>query len=222
MGLKLTPQLKSRIKALRNQGVAVDAIAEKLKGQIGRSRIYEYVREIEKGIPMPTGGKAGAGDGVPVPPTPLEPLPPLSPEATRPATLDEQRGILSALARQLTEDARRFRGLDDSRSMTAASRATALLGALRRLTPADRDDDGEVVRVRRADIDASCERAKSAMRTQLENELAARQGWVPCPHCGRPWHPAEPGEGAAGVSGGVEVAGDSGATVGQGGGNASS
>lgn len=132
-------------------------------------------------VPEAPGGST-QGPAVPL-------VPPQQPQ--EPLTMGELRAWASTHVRGLQAAVERCERAGDEAGAASARRLLNQAAPIvARITPADREEDGEFVRVRTADIGAAAERARMALRTQLENELKAREGWSVCQACGGRVRPA--------------------------------
>lgn len=110
-------------------------------------------------------------------------------------TVSELRGWVSTQMRDTQAEARRCDAAGDAAGAATARRMFAGLAPLAaRVAIKDRDDDGEFVRVRVADMDEAGKRGAGKLRKMLDDRLAERESWPRCQACGQRVRPAEGGE----------------------------
>jgi hypothetical protein len=184
MGVKMTQQVKTRIKRARAAGQSSREIAE--AEHLSKSSVAAYLATLRKSgkparpQPLPA---ASADTAAPTPPT--EDLPPL--------TTLELRAWVSAHLRSLQAEVTRCEAAHDGAGAMSARRLVKdVLPIAARLTPPDKTEGGEYVQVRAADIREASERCKSKLRDLLDRVTTDRESWAKCGLCGQPIKPPDP------------------------------
>ena len=196
MRSKRTPALFAAAKALRIQGLSYAMIAETLasKGhRVTTSTMHDWLSkdpEAQAGFAAAFGGAPGAE---PAPSTPLELPPPAPARAPRsaeeptdggPMTPEEFGVWLASQLRELQTAAEEARSAGDGPGRARALRLGGQLAAIMARLQAKSADEGDVVRVRAADIEAASQRALEGLGRTLEAVLGDVATWPRCPHCG--------------------------------------
>jgi len=123
----------------------------------------------------------------------IAPLPVAGPPP-EPLSQEEQAGLLSELARTLTEDSRTARASgENARALSSARQAGAIFAALRRVTERDETTDPNVVVVQRSELDSEGVRFAEKVRLVALNIAAEKLTWPVCGACGHPVRPGRPG-----------------------------
>ena len=112
-------------------------------------------------------------------PDDLESLPPLSRKQLEQIASHHIAALQAEIARCDAEH-------NPAGAMTARRMLTQVLPVAARLTPEDKEADGEFTRVRTAEIAEAATRARTKMSELLERVVSERAGWTRCEHCGQP------------------------------------
>jgi hypothetical protein len=166
MGQKRTPALVSKAKQLRADGRSFAEVAAELsKG--GRS--------VSKAAVMGWLKESSPAESVSVPPSPPVSLPQPVPLDRSPMAPEDLTGLLTGLLRQQQELAGKLSAAGDHQAAQRTIRVSAQLATLLQKQQARDDDDGDVLRVRAADVAAAGERARSKLH-DLVSRLAEERG----------------------------------------------
>lgn len=179
----LKPAIIRSAKKLRSEGLSYLQIAERLG--IGKATVCKYLQD--QPIKPAKGERSEViepAEELPEPSAPSADLPPL--------TMAELRGWVSSHMRGLQAEVLRCERSKDAAGATAARRLlTAAAPLAARITPEDKTADGEIVEVRRADLDADGQRAVSKLIESVERAKAEIAKWPRCSVCGQPVEPAK-------------------------------
>lgn len=177
MGQKRTPALVSKAKQLRADGRSFAEVAAELsKGgrSVSKAAVMGWLKD-----------SSGASAAVAVPP-------PAGPVAA-PTPLDESdvdadfvvKTLRGLVKRERDREARFTAAKDDAGAQRAGRLAGQFAMQLAKLQAKD-DEDGDVVKVRAADVRAAADRGLLGLHKLVESVASERATWPRCDGCGQP------------------------------------
>lgn len=194
-----TPAVIRRVWKLRDQGIGLEEIARTITGEgtkISKGSVHAIISAGRPDSTPPVKRRPAVAK-----PAAVTARPPRSAPAPRsePSRETEQpRAVTDPFVRDLLEDLRDARDLaakcKAEGDAPGQARALALAGkiaAMLQKANARAADEGDVVRVKRAEIQATADRAFSALAAMVENIVATRATWPRCESCGEAITPPE-------------------------------
>lgn len=187
MGKRVTPADRRKVVKLAESGMSEREICERTglsKGTVGGAIREAKARRSAKDGAQNAPAEEPTQPSPPVPAQTVDDLPPL--------TMMELRDWVSKHIRGLQLSAERCEAAGDQAGAAAARRLlTAAAPLAARITPEDKDPNGEYTEVRTADLEAASLNGQQKLAEILERMQAERSTWPTCARCGQPVRPAK-------------------------------